>query len=38
MALGGGPREGALNACRLAVQGKERGNGTFTDKDGLEPW
>ena len=29
---------GALNACRLAIAGKDGENGTFTNKEGSLPW
>ena len=36
--VGGHPSIGALNACRLAIAGKDGENGTFTNKEGSLPW
>ena len=34
----GDPRNGAINACRLATAGKDGQTGTFTNKEGPMPW
>lgn len=36
--MGGPASEGAINACRLAVEGKDRPNGTFSNIDGPMRW
>lgn len=36
--MGSHPSVGALNACRLAVAGKDGEHGTFTNIDGSLPW
>ena len=34
----GDPKNGAINACRLATAGKDGQTGTFTNKEGPLPW
>ena len=36
--VGGPPSEGAINACRLAVEGKDGSNGTFSNLEGPMDW